>query len=90
MHYNYKDFLRMKHFLMHTKVKKRKKKNFIVFFNRSTTIGPYMVRKSLYIYNGKSWRKIFITKFMVGRKIGEFVWNRKFSLRKKKLKKKKK
>nr|YP_009485496.1 ribosomal protein S19 [Melosira undulata]AVR57560.1 ribosomal protein S19 [Melosira undulata] len=63
-------------------IKTLNKKNVLL---KSTKIMPYFLHKNFYVYNGKIFIKIFITKEMINHKIGEFVLTRKkFSFKKKK------
>jgi ribosomal protein S19 len=55
----------------------------------STNIPKILINKKLLVYNGKHWNKRVINKWMVGFKLGEFVWTRKLALFKAKQQKKK-
>nr|YP_010428210.1 ribosomal protein S19 [Hydnora longicollis]USN93659.1 ribosomal protein S19 [Hydnora longicollis] len=61
------------------KIKKTKgQENIIKTWSRSSNIIPTMVGHIFSIYNGKIHVPIFITKLMIGHKIGEFVPTLKF------------
>lgn len=45
--------------------------------NRSGTIVTNYIGHWIAVYNGKSFKKIFIKEGMVGHKLGEFVWTKK-------------
>lgn len=45
--------------------------------SRNTTIAPCFVNQLVYIYNGKVYSKLEITKNMIGYKLGEFSPTRK-------------
>jgi small subunit ribosomal protein S19 len=46
---------------------------------RRSSISPEMVGVTLEIHNGRNFTPIFITESMVGHKVGEFAFTRKFS-----------
>nr|YP_010428227.1 ribosomal protein S19 [Hydnora triceps]USN93676.1 ribosomal protein S19 [Hydnora triceps] len=71
------------------KIKKPKgQENIIKTWSRSSNIIPAMVGHIFSIYNGKIHIPLFITKLMIGHKIGEFVPTLKFLGHKEKKKKK--
>nr|YP_010428197.1 ribosomal protein S19 [Hydnora esculenta]USN93646.1 ribosomal protein S19 [Hydnora esculenta] len=70
-----------------TKVDRKKDKT-IKTWSRSSTIIPNMIGRIFSIYNGRFYRNLRLTKFMVGHKIGEFVPTLKFLSHKEKKKKK--
>ena len=47
------------------------------FCSRSLLIIPGFENKEFSIYNGKSFKKILITKDMIGHKLGEFFFTKK-------------
>jgi len=57
------------------------------FFTRSSVIPTFFYKSKILIYTGKKWVKRWVTLWMVGYKLGEFTWNRKLPLYKKKRKK---
>nr|YP_010049546.1 ribosomal protein S19 [Strombidium cf. sulcatum]QPL15951.1 ribosomal protein S19 [Strombidium cf. sulcatum] len=60
-------------------------------YTRSSVLPVTYLKSEILIYSGKKWTKKFVNKWMVGHKVGEFTWNRKYALYKaKQLKKKKK
>lgn len=58
---------------------------------RSSTLPITYLKSEILIYSGKRWNRKYVNRWMIGHKIGEFTWNRKYALYKaKQLKKKKK
>lgn len=57
--------------------------------DRSLLILPFFEDKIFYIYNGKIFKRIKITKEMIGHKLGEFFFTKKRPIYKSKKKKKK-
>lgn len=67
-----------------------KKNSQIKTKSRSTVILQSFVGSTIYVYNGKTYKKVFINEDMIGHKLGEFVFTRKIGhIHKKKDKKKK-
>jgi small subunit ribosomal protein S19 len=66
----------------------KKKKRAI--WSRSSTIPEKLIGKTVFIHNGKSFIKSYITREKVGLKFGEFSYTRKFTRKENKLKNKKK
>ncbi len=56
----------------------------IYTWSRSSTILPFMLGKSIFVYNGRRHIPIFIQDRFLGRKLGEFVYTRFFRQHKKK------
>jgi len=57
--------------------------------SRHSEISPNFLESVVYVYNGKNYKELKITKDMLGHKFGEFSFTRaKFSFKKKKTKKK--
>ena len=81
--YFYCDFKLMKQFLI------KKKKN-IYNYSRKSTILPIFLNKFLFIHNGISFRKIFVTNFHLFHKFGEFSFSKKIAIHYKKNKNKNK
>lgn len=48
-------------------------------WSRGSTISEYFVGKYIFIYNGKKFNKVYITREKVGYKFGEFAQTRKFT-----------
>lgn len=48
-------------------------------WSRRSTISPEMVGITFEVHNGKYFNKVFVTEAMVGHKLGEFSFTRKFS-----------
>ena len=83
---SYKEFLRIKVFLS----KKSKVPRYYRYnYKKGSIIGIHLIGKKIKIYNGTKWSRIKVNRFFVGRRLGEFVVTRKFSLKKPKKKKKK-
>lgn len=61
------------------KEEKEEKKGIIRTWSRGSTIIPRMMGYIFAIHNGKEHLPIFITKNMLGHKLGEFVPTRNFS-----------
>lgn len=56
---------------------KQKKTKKIQIWNRSSTISESFLNKSVYIHNGKTFKRIKISRAKVGYKFGEFASTRK-------------
>ena len=63
---------------------KQEKKIIIKTWSRSSTISFLMVGYTISIYNGKTHIPIYITESLIGHKLGEFVFTRKFQFHKNK------
>lgn len=48
-------------------------------WSRRSTISPEMVGVTFEVHNGKYFNKVFVTESMVGHKLGEFSFTRKFT-----------
>lgn len=48
-------------------------------WSRRSTISPEMVGMNFDVHNGKYFNKVFVTESMVGHKLGEFSFTRKFN-----------
>lgn len=57
---------------------KKRKKDTVKTWSRSSTIIPSMVGHTIAVYNGKQHFPVFISDQMVGHKLGEFVPTRNF------------
>jgi len=66
---------------------KKKKK---VIWSRSSVIPEKLIGQAVFIHNGKSFTKSYLTREKVGLKFGEFSYTRKFTRKENKLKNKKK
>jgi len=55
------------------------KKNVIKTWSRASTISPDFVGMTIAVHNGKQFIPVYVTKNMVGHKLGEFSPTRKFS-----------
>ena len=63
-------FLNLEYYKKHELTKK------IFIWSKNTTITGDLINKIVFVYNGKSFRKLFITASMVGFKFGEFIFTR--------------
>ena len=61
-----------------------KKKFKVKVWSRSSTIPYYLIGFSVFVYSGKEFKKIFITREKIGFKFGEFVSTRKLKKKDKK------
>jgi ribosomal protein S19 len=61
------------------------------FWNRNLTVLNSLIDKNIHVYNGKIFKKIFITREKLGFKVGDFCFSRNYVFKKiiKKPKKKK-
>lgn len=66
----------------------KKKEKFV--YDRSSAIPSIYEGLRVHIYSGKVFKSKVVTRWMLGSKFGEFVWNRKLALYKAKQLKKKK
>jgi len=67
--------------------KKNSKKKYFLIYNKTSTIVNTFVGVLVRIYKGNLYRKLFITKYIIGFKFGEFAYTRKpflYPLKKKK------
>nr|QIQ22823.1 ribosomal protein S19 [Cistanche salsa]QIQ22827.1 ribosomal protein S19 [Cistanche salsa] len=55
------------------KLNKKAEKEIIVTWSRASTIIPTMIGHTITVHNGKEHFPIYITDYMVGHKLGEFV-----------------
>nr|QVV41428.1 30S ribosomal protein S19 [Bridelia tomentosa] len=60
------------------KVNTKAEKKIITTWSRASTIMPTMIGHTIAVYNGKEHLPIYITDYMVGHKLGEFVPTRNF------------
>lgn len=58
-------------------------------YYRSSIIPRVMRGSKIKIHTGKKWRMRFVRKWMIGYKIGEFTWNRRYAIYKAKQMRKK-
>ena len=71
--------------LLDCKKAKSLKKSEIYTKSRNSTIVPFLINLTIYVYNGKTFSKVKITKQMIGHKLRKFSPTRKkFSFKKKK------
>jgi len=67
-----------------------KKKNLIKTKSRSSLILQSFIGKTIYVYTGRTYKKVIINEEMVGRKLGEFAFTRRLgNIHSNKFKKKK-
>lgn len=60
------------------RLNRKKKKENIKTWSRSSTISPLMIGHTISIYNGKKHIPLYISDVLVGHKLGEFVLTRNF------------
>lgn len=53
-----------------------KSSNRIKVWSRSSIIPEFLINRNVFVYSGRSFRKIFITREKIGYKFGEFVFSR--------------
>jgi ribosomal protein S19 len=71
------------------KLKKINKEKKIIVWSRASVIPEFFINKNVFVYNGKIFKKLLITREKVGFKFGEFIFTKiKPKLRLKKSKKK--
>jgi len=71
------------------KLKKINKEKKIIVWSRASVIPESFINKNVFVYNGKIFKKLLITREKVGFKFGEFIFTKiKPKLRLKKSKKK--
>jgi small subunit ribosomal protein S19 len=75
--------LYVNHFVGSKKILKRKKK---IVWARNSIIPESLVNHIVYVYNGKSFVKVYISRNKVGFKMGEFAPTRKYTQKYEKLK----
>jgi ribosomal protein S19 len=63
--------------------KKLGKRNSITCFNRKSLIPLCLLNKKIFIYNGKKFPVVTITKNHIGFKLGEFSFTRRTNIKKK-------
>ena len=56
----------------------KSKKEVIKTWSRRSTIFPQFVEHTFAVYNGKEHVPVYVTEYMVGHKLGEFVPTRKY------------
>ena len=54
------------------------KKQPIKTWARNSAISPEMVGYTFLVHNGREFKEVFVTELMVGHKLGEFSFTRKF------------
>lgn len=63
------------HFINNT-IFKQKKTNKILIWSKNITITGNLKNKTVFVYNGKEFKKLFITGAKVGFKFGQFIFTR--------------
>jgi ribosomal protein S19 len=56
---------------------KKRKKNMI--WSRRSTITANLIGQTVYVHNGKEFKRVFITRAKVGFKFGQFIFTRKYT-----------
>jgi len=59
------------------KFKVQSNNQYFYVFNKSTTIAGNFLGQNINIYKGNLFRKIFVSKYLIGYKFGEFTHTRK-------------
>lgn len=62
------------------------KQKTIIVFSRNSAIPANLLGKMVSVYNGKDFRKVFITRAKIGFKFGEFSLTKKFTKKQSKVK----
>lgn len=53
------------------------RRNPLKVWSRSSVIPFFLLKKTVFVYNGQSFKKVFVTRNRVGYKFGEFAFTRK-------------
>lgn len=80
-HYIHNSILRLSNFHLDSNQKIRKMKK---IWSRSSTIPSFLLGATVWVHNGKEFKKVIITEDKIGYKFGEFSTTRKRSVYKKK------
>jgi len=75
--------------LIKTSLRNKIKNKSIKIWKKNESISKFLIGKTVFIYNGKMFKKFNITRNKVGYKFGEFVTTRQFNKKQKKSSKKK-
>jgi ribosomal protein S19 len=70
-------------------LKKNKKKNYIRIWKRGSVITQNFLNKVVLVHTGKTFKKLHITRLYLGYRFGELCFTRKFTVKEKKVKKRK-
>lgn len=57
----------------------KQKKKKILIWSKNTTITGNLKGQTVFVYNGKEFKKVFITGAKIGFKFGEFVFTRTYT-----------
>ena len=68
----------------------KQKQKKILIWSKNTTITGNLKGQTVFVYNGKEFKKVFITGAKIGFKFGEFVFKRTYTQKYKAVNKKKK
>ena len=68
----------------------KQKQKKILIWSKNTTITGNLKGQTVFVYNGKEFKKVFITGAKIGFKFGEFVFTRTYTQKYKAVNKKKK
>lgn len=79
-HYIHNSILRLTNVLENDKKTRKMKK----IWSRSSTIPSFLLGATVWVHNGKEFKKVIITEDKIGYKFGEFSTTRKRSVYKKK------
>lgn len=71
--------------LLKTSLRQKLSKQSIKIWKKNEAIAHFLVGKNVFVYNGKIFKKINITRNRVGYKFGEFITTRNFNRKLKKI-----
>lgn len=57
----------------------KKSNSYIKIRSRASVIPEFLVGKTVYVYNGKDYKKLQVTRECIGYKFGDFSFTRKFT-----------
>ncbi len=86
-HYIHNSILRLVNIVENTNVKTKtnlKSRKIKKIWSRSSTIPSFLLGATVWVHNGKEFKKVLITEDKIGYKFGEFSTTRKRSVYKKK------
>jgi small subunit ribosomal protein S19 len=71
-------------------LRENKTKKNLKIWSRNSVIPEFLLGQTVFVYNGKEFKNVVITREKLGFKFGEFSFTRKYNVKQKSLKKKKK
>ena len=60
-----------------TKVKKLRRNLKRAFFSRNLLVTKSLIRCTIYIHKGNIFKKLFLSRYLIGKRVGEFAFTRK-------------